>query len=66
MSGHDTTLELFGPDGRRFLSALELDQDRRQVRVLNDELRLELNAERARADSMAAKLRELGIDPASL
>lgn len=73
MQVSDTTLELFGPDGQRFLSALELDQERRQTQARNVELNAELAtartqaaADRARADLLAAKLCELGVDPASL
>jgi hypothetical protein len=42
-------LELYRPDGQRFLSYLELEEQR------------ELQAQRA--ERLAAKLRELNIDP---
>jgi len=45
-------LELYRPDGQRFLSYLELEQQREQ--------------EAQRAERLAAKLRELNIDPDSL
>jgi hypothetical protein len=45
-------LELYRPDGQRFLSYLELEQQR------------ELAAQRA--ERLAAKLRELNIDPDSI
>jgi len=44
------------PDGRPFLNFQELGQDR-------DRLERERDQARARADQLAAKLRELGIDP---
>lgn len=46
------TLEIYRPDGDRFLSFVELDQAR-------------INAVQ-RADRLAAKLRELGIDPSEI
>ncbi|MBW4509946.1 MAG: Uma2 family endonuclease [Scytonematopsis contorta HA4267-MV1] len=51
-----TTLEIYRPDGRKFLTPVELDQQRQQA-----EKRAE--AERQRAERLAAKLRELGQDP---
>ena len=42
-------MRVFAPDGKPFRSYLELVDD--------------LEAERRRAEIMAAKLRELGIDP---
>lgn len=50
MSGLE--LEIFAPDGRPFLTFAQLGQ--------------KLNAERQRADKLAAKLRELGVDPTTL
>lgn len=47
--GKDAGVGLFYPDGRKFLSFLELGQL--------------AEAERQRAERLAAKLRELGIDP---
>jgi Uma2 family endonuclease len=46
-----TELKLFGPDGRRFLTVQERDDER--------------NAERQRADRLAAQLRALGIEPSA-
>ncbi|MEC4806460.1 MAG: Uma2 family endonuclease [Jaaginema sp. PMC 1080.18] len=46
------TLELYRPDNRKFLTTQELE---RQV-----------EQERSRADRLAAKLREMGVDPESL
>lgn len=66
-------LELFGPDGRRFLNVVELDaaaraaeQNAGELRQRADAERKRADAERQRADVLAAKLRELGVDPASL
>jgi len=52
-------LYIFGPDGQKFLSPVELD------RKYQAELQLErqkTEAERQRAEKLAAKLRELGIE----
>ena len=49
-------IELRGPDGRRFLTFVELGQ-------LQERTAREAAAEKRRADKLAAKLRELGIDP---
>ena len=48
-------LSVFGPDGSKFLSPLELR------RLLQSEQK-ELEAERLRSKMLAAKLRELGIE----
>ena len=79
-----TDLELFGPDGRFFVSYLELNEQRRSAELRADQeskhadeeaLRADREARRAeeqalraelaeqRAARMAAKLKELGIDP---
>jgi Uma2 family endonuclease len=52
----DGELRLFRPDGRRFSSYVELEQEREQER-------LEKEKAQQRAERLAAKLRELGIDP---
>lgn len=55
----DTGLELYRPDGQKFLSYLELEQQRQQA--------IQLAAQQTqRAEKLAAKLRELNIDPDSL
>lgn len=70
-------ISLIGPDGKRFLSALELGEAREQLslqideekkRVEQEKRRVEEEKHRAeqekqRADKLAAKLRELGVDP---
>lgn len=43
------TLEIYYPDGRKFLTTVELNQ--------------EMTKESQRADRLAAKLKELGVDP---
>jgi Uma2 family endonuclease len=53
------TLELYRPDGKRFLTFVELGQrlNERDQQLANSQ---------AKAERLAAKLRELGIDPADL
>lgn len=51
-----TTLNIYGPDGDRFLTPVELAQQR-------DEAKQQAETERQRAERLAARLRELGIDP---
>jgi len=60
-----TTLEMYRPDGRPFLSFLELEQraEREYQRAEQEYQRAE--QERQRAERLAAKLRALGIDPES-
>jgi Uma2 family endonuclease len=55
----DDTLIIYRPDDRPFLSFVELDQLRQQATE-----RAELSEQKA--EKLAAKLRELGIDPNSL
>ena len=52
----DTTLTIYTPDGNPFLTPVELAQERDQARQQAEE-------ERQRADRLAARLRELGVDP---
>ncbi|MGA1264079.1 MAG: Uma2 family endonuclease [Prochlorothrix sp.] len=52
----ETELEIYTPAGRRFATYVELEQERR----LAEE---RATAEAQRADRLAAKLRELGLDP---
>ncbi|MDK3158137.1 Uma2 family endonuclease [Kamptonema cortianum] len=52
-------LELYRPDGQRFLSYLELDEQRQSFAQRAEQ-------EAQRAERLAAKLRELNIDPDSL
>ena len=66
-------LELYRPDGQKFLSYLELEQQRELAlqRAEQEAQRAEQEAQRAeqkaqRAERLAAKLRELNIEPDSL
>lgn len=62
----DQTLEIFYPDGRRFLTTVELAQQAEQERQRAEQEQQRAEQERQRADRLAARLRELGIDPDSL
>ncbi len=69
----DEGLEIYRVDGERFLSYLELEEQRElaQQRAEREAQRAEQEAQRAereaqRAERLAAKLRELNIDPDSL
>jgi hypothetical protein len=66
-------LELYRPDGQKFLSYLELEEQREFAaqRAEQEAQRAEQEAQRAeqeaqRAERLAAKLRELNIDPNSI
>jgi Uma2 family endonuclease len=61
MSGPE--LVIYGPDGRRFLTYQELGQQNDQLLQQNDQLLQERDAERRRAEQMAAQLRALGLEP---
>ncbi len=68
-----TTLELYRPDGRPFLSHQELEQQREQehaARLAAEQQREQEHAARLAAEQhaarLAAKLRELGIDPSTI
>jgi hypothetical protein len=52
----ESSLEVQYPDGRPFLSFVELGELQRQTLE-------EAEQERQRAERLAARLRELGIDP---
>ena len=52
----DTILTIYAPNGDPFLTPVELAQQR-------DRARQQVEEERQRADRLAARLRELGIDP---
>jgi Uma2 family endonuclease len=69
----DGELSLFHPDGRKFLPPAELDRELAQERerAAQERERAAQERERAaqereRAEALAAKLRELGVDPDSL
>ncbi len=56
-------LHLIRPDGERFLSYVELEQQRTHEQAERKRMQLERDRAEQRADALAAKLRELGIDP---
>jgi Uma2 family endonuclease len=58
-----STLEIYRNDGERFLSFLELAQLREQERQRAEEAVTQLEIEQQRNEILAAKLRDLGIDP---
>lgn len=60
------TLEIYRPDGRRFLTPVELDQLREQERQRADEAIAQLEKEQQRYQDLLAKLQEKGIDPEQL
>jgi Uma2 family endonuclease len=53
------TLEIYRPDNRQFLTSVELEQQAEQEHQRAEQ-------EHQRAERLAAKLRELGVDPDSL
>ena len=57
------TLEIFKADGEKFLSFVEIDSLRTQERLRADEAVTQLELEKKRNEALAAKLREMGIDP---
>jgi Uma2 family endonuclease len=59
----DDAFALIGPDGRRFLTYLELAEQRDALAEQRDALARSEEQQRLRADRMAEKLRALGIDP---
>ncbi|NJP09565.1 MAG: Uma2 family endonuclease [Leptolyngbyaceae cyanobacterium RU_5_1] len=52
----DGQLEIYRPDGQKFATYLELDAQKQQAQQ-------QLEQEQQRADKLAAKLKELGINP---
>jgi Uma2 family endonuclease len=60
------TLEIYRPDGRKFLSSVELDQLREQERQQKEAALLQLEEERQRYQDLLARLQERGIDPQQL
>ncbi len=59
-------LEIYRPDGQRFLTFVELDQLREQERQEKDAALLQLEQERQRYQDLLARLQERGIDPENL
>ncbi len=62
----ETGLELYRPDGQKFLSYLELEQQRELAAQRANQETQRANQETQRAERLAAKLRELNIDPDTL
>jgi Uma2 family endonuclease len=59
----EETLQLYRPDGQRFLTPLEVEQQLQQERQRAEQLTTELEQERQRAQRLEMLLREAGIDP---
>ena len=59
-------LEVIRPDGQRFLSYVELMEQRDEIEQQRDELEQQRDEIEQQRDRMAAKLQELGIDPTQL
>jgi Uma2 family endonuclease len=62
----ETGLEIYRPDGEKFLSYSELDQQRELERRRAEEEFQRAEEASQRAERLAAKLRELNIDPDSI
>jgi Uma2 family endonuclease len=56
-------LRVFGPDGRPFSSFAALAAERNRAEAERNRAEAERDAERERAERLAARLRELGVDP---
>ena len=57
-----TGLEIYRPDGQKFVTYVELDEQRAKAIALATQEAQRANQEAQRADRLAAKLLELGID----
>ena len=62
----ETGLEIYRPDGQKFLTPVELDQLRQQEQQRAEQAELQLELERQRAERFAERLRELGVNPDEL
>ena len=62
----DDTLEIYRPDGQKFLSFVEIGQLREQEHQEKENALSELEQQRRRNELLEAKLKELGIDPEQL
>jgi Uma2 family endonuclease len=60
------TLIIYHPDDRPFLSFVELDRLRQQAQQQLEQSQQQLEQSQQQAEKLAAKLREIGIDPTSL
>jgi Uma2 family endonuclease len=59
-------LQIFRPDGERFKTLTEVMAERNRARAELNDTQAERDAERERAERLAARLRELGVDPDAL
>ena len=62
----ETGLEIYRPDGEKFLTFVELDQLRQQEQQRAEQAEQELEQQRQRAEKFAERLRELGVNPDEL
>lgn len=60
------TLEIFRPDGQRFLTSVELDRLREEERQRAEDAIAQLEAEKQRYQALIERLQEKGIDPEKL
>ncbi len=58
-----TELQLYRPDGEKFATYVELATSREQEKLAKEQAQQQLEQEKVRSQHLAAKLRELGIDP---
>jgi Uma2 family endonuclease len=56
-------LQLYGPDGKRFATFVELVRQREEAQQQRDQERLERERAQQVADRLAAQLRALGVEP---
>jgi Uma2 family endonuclease len=59
----ETDLAIDYPDGRRFLTTVELAQQAEQARQQSEQARQQAEQEKQRAERLAAQLRALGVEP---
>lgn len=57
------TLEIYRPDGRKFLSSLELNQQAEEANQRAEEASQQAKQANQRAERLAAQLKALGIEP---
>jgi hypothetical protein len=62
----ETDLEIYRPDGQKFISYGELEAERELERLRTQQEAQRAEQEAQRAERLAAKLRELNIDPDSI
>lgn len=58
-----TELQLYRPDGEKFATYVELATSREQEKLAKEQAQQQLEQEKVRSQQLAAKLRELGINP---